>query len=375
MVTYAEAGVNIELGDLASKIFYEAAKETWKNRKEKFGEVIELFDDFSGLRGIDVGGLPKGTVTNLGFDGVATKVEVAERVGRHDTVAYDLFAMVCDDAVIRGAEPVLIGSIFDVNTLGNEKKNYIPYIRELVKGYIKAAEEANVCVVNGEVAELGARISGYGSFNYNWGAGVAWFAKKERLIGGKKIKPGDKVVALYEEGFRSNGFSLVRKIMKNNFSENWTDKCFDGKSVGERALTPSRIYTRAIVDMTGGFDGEEKVKINGMAHITGGGIPGKLGRLLKPSGFGADLENLFSPSEFVKFVQQQGKVPDKEAYKTWNMGNGMLIVTREPKKVIEIAKLYGIESREVGVITENSIIKIISKGFYSEKNQSLNFDL
>ena len=263
MVTYAEAGVNIELGDLASKIFYEAAKETWKNRKGKFGEV----------------------------------------------------------------------------------------------------------------AELGARISGYGSFNYNWGAGVAWFAKKERLIGGKKIKPGDKVVALYEEGFRSNGFSLVRKIMKNNFSENWTDKCFDGKSVGERALTPSRIYTRAIVDMTGGFDGEEKVKINGMAHITGGGIPGKLGRLLKPSGFGADLENLFSPSEFVKFVQQQGKVPDKEAYKTWNMGNGMLIVTREPKKVIEIAKLYGIESREVGVITENSIIKIISKGFYSEKNQSLNFDL
>ena len=106
MATYADAGVHIELGDDASKVLYEAAKATWQNRKGNLGEVVELFQDFSGLRAIHVGGLPNGTYMNLSFDGVGTKMELAERICKHDTVAHDLFAMVCDDAIVRGAEPV-----------------------------------------------------------------------------------------------------------------------------------------------------------------------------------------------------------------------------------------------------------------------------
>src|SRR3989344_6275503 len=98
---------------LASKILYEAAKLTWKNRTGRLGEVVELFDDFSGLRAINVGGLPEDAYMNIGFDGVGTKIELAERIAKHDTVAHDLLAMVCDDAVVRGAEPVIVGSILD----------------------------------------------------------------------------------------------------------------------------------------------------------------------------------------------------------------------------------------------------------------------
>ncbi|MCX6741925.1 MAG: hypothetical protein NTX24_01980 [Candidatus Pacearchaeota archaeon] len=115
--TYADSGVNIEFGDDVSRVLYEAAKQTWKNRDGRIGEIIVPFDDFSGLRAIDVGGLPKGTLMNIGFDGIGTKVEVAERMSCHRTAAFDLFAMICDDAVVRGAEPVLVGSILDVKTL------------------------------------------------------------------------------------------------------------------------------------------------------------------------------------------------------------------------------------------------------------------
>src|SRR3989339_342830 len=141
-MTYMDSGVNIELGDDVSKILYNAAKQTWENRKGGIGEVIVPFDDFSGVRAIDVSGLPKGTMMNIGFDGVGTKVEIAERTGNYSTLAYDLFAMVCDDAVVSGAEPVLIGSILDVNSLTGS----IEKVKQLAHGYVAAAKEANVAV-------------------------------------------------------------------------------------------------------------------------------------------------------------------------------------------------------------------------------------
>src|SRR5205085_67005 len=148
-------------------------------------------------------------------------------------------AMVCDDAVVRGAEPVLIGSILDVRSLAKDGVSHIDEIRQLATGYIGAAKAANVAIVNGEVAELGSRVGGYGDFNYNWGAGVVWFAKKDRMFTGKEVKEGDYLVGLAEQGFRSNGLSLVRKILKEKFGEEWhTD--FGGMVYGQLALQPSQ---------------------------------------------------------------------------------------------------------------------------------------
>jgi len=366
MVNYADSGVNIELGDDASKILYNAAKLTWGNRKGRLGEVVELFEDFSGLRAINVGGLPSDTFMNIGFDGVGTKMELGERIEKHDTVAFDLLAMVCDDAVVRGAEPVLVGSILDVKSLGEKGVSYIEFVKQLAIGYINAAKAANVAIVNGEVAELGARVNGYGPFNYNWGAGVVWFARKNRMFTGREIKPGDSLVGLLEEGFRSNGLSLLRKIMQNSYGDEWHNETLDGKNLAELALHPSKIYSAAVVDMFGGFDGEPKAKVNGVAHITGGGVPGKLGRVLKPSGLGADIDNPYKPCDLMLHCQFQGNVPDDEAYRTWNMGQGMIIITPEPEKVMEIAHQHSIGSKVIGKVTEQPKIRIKSQGYFDK---------
>lgn len=365
-INYKNSGVDIELGDVASKILYEASKQTWENREGKIGAIISPNDDFSGARVIDVSNLPGGSLMCLGFDGVGTKVEIAERMGRHDTVAYDLFAMVCDDAVVRGGEPAVIGSILDLKSLSTDNQDHIDLIKQLADGYVKAAKEANVAVLNGEMAELGARISGYGPFNYNWGSGLIWFVRKDRLLTGHEVQVGDKIVALREKGFRSNGFSLARKILVNSYGEQWHKQEFEGKLLGNLVLEPSIIYSKLICELNGGFAGEAKAKIHGVIHVTGGGVPGKLGRVLKINAFGAKLDNLFEPATVMLHLQELGKVEDTEAYRAWNMGQGMLVITPEPEKVIAQAKKHGIDAQVAGKVTAESGIRIASKGVNKE---------
>ena len=363
--TYADSGVNRNLGDEVSKILYNAAKQTWDSRKGRFGEVIVPFDDFSGIRAIDVSNLPTGSLMNIGFDGVGTKIESAERLDNHSSIAYDLFAMVCDDALVKGAEPVIFGSIIDFRSLGTKDKNYLEQVRQLSRGYVDAAKAADVAVINGETAELRNRVRGFGDFNYNWGATVVWFAKKDRLFTGKEIQNRDYLVGLREKGLRSNGFSLVTEILNNVHGENWQKAVYNGENLGELALRPSIIYSRAVVKMFGGYDGEPKAKVHGVSHITGGGLPEKLGRVLKPSGMGATIYSPFDPSDLMLYCQEKGNVADKEAYNTWCMGQGMIIITPEPDKVMDVASNFGIESKVMGNITSNPEIRIKNKGYNS----------
>lgn len=392
--TYKDAGVDVDLGDEVSSMLYEAAKQTWKNREGRLGTVITPFDDFTGVRGIDVSGLPSGTMMNLGFDGVGTKTEIAERVGNHSTIAHDLLAMVCDDAVIRGAEPVLVGSILDAKTLSEENGAFHEEIKQLAQGYIEAANQANIAVVNGEIAELGARIGGHGPFNYNWGASVAWFANQDRLITGKAIEPGDYLVGFQENGFRSNGLSLVRKIASQHFGDewhqtpyrdlvskrgdqdhddNWHEAAYKEGSLGSAVLTPSQIYTKAAVALFGGVKEEPRATVHGMAHITGGGLPGKLERMLRPSGYGATINSPIHPPTIMQGMQTLGNVTDEEAYRTWNMGHGMVIATPEPEQVLFAAKDHRIDANVIGEVTQDPTIQIKNRGAHSKSDEYLIF--
>ena len=119
--------------------------------------------------------------------------------------------------------------------------------------------------------------------------------------------------------------------------------------------------------MHGGFQTEGNCEIHGVAHITGGGVPGKLGRILKASGFGAELDNLFEPCKAMLYCQRLGGIEDKEAYRTWNMGQGLAVITPEPEKVIEEAKKFGIRAQVAGKVVEDKRITILSKGINQEK--------
>ena len=125
--------------------------------------------------------------------------------------------------------------------------------------------------------------------------------------------------------------------------------------------------------MFGGFDRDPKAEVHGVVHITGGGIPGKLGRILKPSGFGARLDNPFEPCGLMRYCQEKGNVPDREAYRTWNMGQGMAVITPEPDKVMKVAQEHGIESKVIGEVTKNPEIIIANKGLNSGKQKELTF--
>ena len=357
--------VNIELGDDVSKMLYEASKQTHDNRP---GLLVEFHESFSGLRAIpgtmlkDVDNM----YLNLAFDGVGTKVEVSERLDDHSVVAHDLFAMVCDDAVVRGAEPVAIGSILDVRQL-NDTEHTREAVRQLSQGYVEAAKAAGVVVVNGEVAELGDRIGGYGDFNYNWGATVLWFAHKDRILTGHQIQPGDSLVGLAEHGFRSNGITDVRKAMLEHYGPQWQDvvvKELGELSLGKLVQKPSIIYSRFVSELTGGYDidKEPKAAVSGVAHITGGGQPSKLGRMLEPSGLGVTIDTPIEPPRIMTEVQKLRGFSDEIAYGKWHLGSGMVIATPEPEKVLAEAESHGLVAQSIGQVTDEPGIRIKNRG-------------
>jgi phosphoribosylformylglycinamidine cyclo-ligase len=358
---YSRAGVDVETEAKASRMMYEASKKSFENRKGLIGEIVSPFDDFAGLKMVSVENLPQGSFMSVGFDTAGTKVEIAQRVGEHDTIAFDLFAMVCDDAVLRGGEPVLVGTNLDIGSLGSDDK-YLPIIQELANGYVAAAKEANVAIVNGEIAQMGSLVSGWGDFPYHWGAACVWFGRKEKLFTGKEIRVGDAVVMLREPGFRTNGLSLVRRIFEETYGPDWHTQPFGTSTLGQHVLAPSVIYSRLLVHLHGGFTTQGVAPVHGVVHITGGGIPEKMSRVLRPSGFGANLDNLFKPSEAMAHCQEVGKVLDVDAYGAWNMGQGMAVITPEPDIVIAEAATYGIQAQRAGEITKEPGIRLVSMG-------------
>ena len=368
----APQDVNIKAGDAASKDFYDAARQSYSNRP---GLLQEFHESFSGMRAVRLGNLPDvdNLFTNMDSDGVGTKIEIAERVQDHSTVAHDLFAMACDDAVVRGAEPVTINTVLEVNSLGKEDdpdelKAYIHRcMQELAVGYVAAARSAKVVISGGEIAEVGDRVGGHGPFNYNWSATISWLAHEKRVLTGHQINPGDTLIGLAEQGFRSNGITDVRKAMLEEYGEQWHDKTIEGLgnvTLGRLIQRPSIIYSGFMSELTGGYDITRKpmAKITGAAHITGGGQPSKLGRMLEPSGLGVEIANPIAPPNIMLMMQQLRNYDDRTAYNKWHMGPGMVIATPEPDAVLEAADEYGISAQEIGKVTSKSGIRIRNSG-------------
>ena len=359
MSTYAEAGVNIAQGDKASRIAYEGAKSTFSSRKGMIGQPVEDDGGFAGL--LDMGNF----YLVQGDDGVGTKSQVAEAIGKFDTLGFDLLAMVCDDTVCVGAETISMTNTLDINKVDSEM------MRELMSGLSEACRQQKIVIPGGEIAELGALVNGG-----VWNATAVGIVKKDRVITGANIQVGDAVISLFEPGFRSNGFSLVRHIMEKNLGKDAYQQTSPfGKSWGEALLVPSTIYSKAVLALIGRFHESPKVTVKGIVHITGGGIPGNMNRILKKTGFGVALDNLFDLSDLVKSVQTMGDVADEEAYRAWNMCNGMMLVVaqKDVEQTINILAENDVKSQVSGKIIPERKIKFISKGV-QKHGQWLEFD-
>ncbi len=349
--TYKAAGVDIDAGDKASKKAYKAAMSTHVSRKGMFGSPLKLEGGFTGA--IDMGDFY--LVQN--DDGVGSKIMIAEAMNRYNTLGYDLLAMVADDAICVGAEVVSMTNTIDINKVDHK------VIGEMMEGLAEACKEQNVAITGGEIAELRDQVKGT-----VWNASAVGVVEKHKFLTGMHIRPGDKIIGLQARGFRSNGFSLVRHVLKKEYGPNWHRKKFNKSHTwGEAVLTPCRIYHNCVLEMIGRFrKGEPRVHPKAVIHNTGGGIPGNLERVLKNLDRGALIDHAFPPHPAMLALQKLGNVEDREAYRTWNMGIGMMLIVdaAETNEVAAIARKHNVPAQIIGEVMPKPGITVVSQGYF-----------
>jgi len=340
-------GVDIDRGNACSACAFEWAARTFSCREGRLGRPIPL--EQGGFANVlAVNGLRVATSS----DGIGTKAELAERTGVYDSLGFDLVAMVVDDLSAVGCEPVALSNVLDVD------RPDPAVVDRLMSGLHDAATQARVVVTGGEIAELGRRVGGFGNgMRFNWSAtGLGIFADGASPIDGRSIEVDDAILSLRSAGFRCNGFTRIRGVLSAAYGEAWhEEKRSDGTPWGTALLTPSLIYSPVLLQIA-----ESGIRPTGVAHITGGGIPGNLVRVLRACGLGADLEDLFAPHPMMCEIQDLGSIDDAEAYRRWNMGNGMLLAVRpgDLDCALRTIAAAGYEAKRVGQIVREPRISL-----------------
>jgi phosphoribosylformylglycinamidine cyclo-ligase len=299
-LSYKDAGVDIEAGDHLVERIKSVAKRTMRP------EVMGGLGGFGALCKI-----PKGyeePVLVSGTDGVGTKLKLALALNHHDTIGIDLVAMCVNDLLVCGAEPLFFLDYYATGHLN------VDVAAKVVTGIGAGCELAGCALVGGETAEMPGMYEGEDYDLAGFSVGVVEHAK---IIDGTKVKAGDVLIGLASSGAHSNGYSLVRKII--DVKNIPLDQDIDGKKLSDVVMTPTRIYVKPILALA------KQIDIHAMAHITGGGLPGNLPRVL-PEGTRAhiDTSSWQWPALFT-FLQQQGNVDTYEMYRTFNCGVGMVI--------------------------------------------------
>lgn len=350
-----ESVTNIDLGNLCSKTAYGWAEKTFKNVDKYRGlPKANLRGSFASILSFNSMNLA------IASDGIGTKIEVAERMKNYGTLGFDLVAMIVDDLVCVGARPTTLSNILDVDSLDHA------VVDQLMQGLVTAANNAGIAVTGGEIAELGKRIDGYGDgMHFNWCAtGLGVVEVEEQIIDGTKISENDIVISLQSPGFRSNGFSLARSILINQYGDDWHNKpCHLNQSWGEVLLTPSLIYSPLITTLL--VDG---IIPRGIAHVTGGGIAENLARVLKKQELGAVLNDLFKPDPSMCMLQSFDNLAEDVAYRHWNMGNGMLLIVSEAEadRVLKRIAHTKYTAKKAGVITKEKVVELHTLGAKSD---------
>ena len=335
-MTYAESGVDIFKEEKAIKGLLSGIKSHRKGIGKPLG------GHYAGLIEFEKYALVMCT------DGVGSKVEIANKIKKWDTIGIDCIAMNVNDAICVGAEPLAF-----VDYLAIENPNE-EITKEIGTGLGKGAKQSNISIIGGETASLPEIIKGFDL------AGTCLaYVKKSDIVTGRKITPGDIIIGLKSSGIHSNGYTLVRKIIKKtklSYSDKFPNNIYSGKTIGEILLTPTQIYVKEIVELL------KTIKAHGIAHITGGGLR-NLSRLNKNVKF--IIDDPFEPQPIFKFIQKHGNIDNKEMYQTFNMGMGLAVIVsnKDVDKSIKILERYSASDiRIVGQITKGKGVELTKLG-------------
>ncbi|MFD5520489.1 phosphoribosylformylglycinamidine cyclo-ligase [Streptomyces sp. NPDC127066] len=332
--SYAAAGVDIEAGDRAVELMKEWVKKTQRP------EVLGGLGGFAGL--FDASALKRFERPLLASatDGVGTKVDIARQLGVYDTIGHDLVAMVMDDIVVCGAEPLFMTDYICVGKVHPER------VAAIVKGIAEGCVLAGCALVGGETAEHPGLL-GPDDFDVA-GAGTG-VVEADQLLGPDRIRTGDAVIAMAASGLHSNGYSLVRHVLFDRANLRLDQHVEEfGRTLGEELLEPTKIYSLDCLTLT------KSARVHAFSHITGGGLAANLARVI-PDGLHAVVDRgTWTPAPVFDLVGRTGGVERLELEKTLNMGVGMMAIVPEESAEVALSVLAdrGVDAWVAGEITE-----------------------
>lgn len=327
-LTYRDAGVDIDAADRFVQQIKTMVKPTFRH------EVIGGIGGFGSLFALNTQKY-KEPVLVSSTDGVGTKLRIASMMGRHDTVGIDLVAMCVNDIVVMGAEPLFMLDYISIGKVDTK------LLTELMNGMVAGCTEADCALIGGETAEM---PSFYKPGEYDLAGFVVGVVDREKVIDGTSIKRGDRIIGIASSGIHSNGLSLARKVVFEKMRMQPDDVVRElGCSIGEELLRPTKIYVRTVMNLLRDFT------INGIAHITGGGLVDNIARII-PKGLAANIcKGCWKIPPIFTFLKEHGGIKDEEMLRTFNNGIGMvLIVNHDDEEEIHL-RLKALDQKAVTI--------------------------
>ena len=334
-ISYADAGVDLDAADRSIDLIREHVASTTRP------EVLGGIGGFGGLFALDPSRY-RDPVLVSGTDGVGTKVDLARRLGRLDTVGIDLVAMVVDDLVVTGAEPLFFNDYVSVGRLDPAR------VADLVAGIAAGCRQAGCALVGGETAEHPGLLDDDEFDLAGFGVGIV---ERDAVLGPERVRAGDVLVGMASSGVHSNGYSLVRRIVDGM---DLSEPHGLSRPLGEVLLTPTAIYARACLSLASSVD------LHALCHVTGGGLPGNLPRVL-PDDLGADVDrSTWTWPEVFTWLAERGPVADDEMWRTFNCGVGMVAVVAASDAEAAVAALgtSGVDAWIMGEVVDRPGVRI-----------------
>jgi phosphoribosylformylglycinamidine cyclo-ligase len=305
-ITYQLAGVDIDQAQKAKEQIKELVSSTFRP------EVLSNFGSFGGLFALKLTQYQQPVLVSS-IDSVGTKIKIATMMNKHTTIGQDIVAHCVNDILVQGAEP-----LFFLDYLGLGKMNPV-LVKEIIQGISAACQVIDCSLIGGETAELPGF---YPEGDYDLVGCIVGLVEKKKIITGEKIQPGDVVIGLPASGLHTNGYSLARKIFFEKMKCQPDTYLPELKTtVGEELLKPHRCYLKLLLPLL------KKGKIKGLAHLTGGGFLDNIPRIL-PAGVGVKIfKGTWEILPVFKILQREGELDEKEMFRTFNLGIGMVVIT------------------------------------------------